>query len=74
LVPRWALWTALREAGCDPERLGRDELLAFCDAGLPGFVAGLGLALEPRAERRLRRRLARFDPRYPAPEEVFARL
>jgi hypothetical protein len=74
LVPRFALWHALRDAGCDPEQLGRDEALAFCDAALPRFLAGLGLALDPRAARRLRRRVERFDPRYPAPEEVFARL
>ena len=73
-VPRFALWTALHEGGADPEQLSRDAALAFCDAPLDRFLAGLGLALPAPARRRLRRRVARFDPRHPAPEEIFARL
>jgi hypothetical protein len=74
LVPRYRLWTAVSDAGWDPSRLGREDALAFCDAELPRFLAGLGLQLGERGARRLRRRVAGFDPRYPAPEEVFARL
>jgi hypothetical protein len=73
-VPRFRLWQALHDAGCDPERLARDQAVGFCDAHLPGFLAGLGRSLDPAAARRLRRRVARFDARYPTPEEVFARL
>jgi hypothetical protein len=73
-VPRFRLWQALHDAGCDPERLEREQAVAFCDARLAGFLAGLGRSLEAGAARRLRRRVARFDPRYPTPEEVFARL
>ncbi len=73
-VPRFALWTALRDAGFDPEELSRDGALAFIDGPAHRFLADLGLRLAARSERRLRRRLARFDPSYPPPEEVFARL
>jgi hypothetical protein len=74
VVPRYALWTALREYGHDPEFLSRDAALAFCDGPLDRFLGELGLALGARRTRRLRRRVARFDPLYPAPEEVFARF
>lgn len=73
-VPRFPLWIFVHEQGLDPERLGRDELLGLCDGPLQRFLADRGRALPPRAERRLARRLARFDPRHPAPEEIFARL
>ncbi len=73
-VPRFGLWTALRDAGFDPEELTRDGALAFSDGPLHRFLAGLGLRLAARPERRLRRRLARFDPSYPLPEEIFARI
>ena len=73
-VPRFALWHALHEQGHDPERLSRDAVLAFCDGPLQRFLGGLGLVLPHARTRRLRRRVARFDPRYPAPEEVFARF
>ncbi len=73
-ILRFALWTALQERGADPESLSREEVLDFCDGPLDAFLADCGLHLDERRARRLRRRLARFDPAYPAPEEVFARL
>jgi hypothetical protein len=74
VVPRYALWMLLHEQGWDPVQLGRDQLLCFHDGHLPGFLADQGLALSEREGRRLRRRLVRFDPRHPTPEETMARL
>jgi hypothetical protein len=71
-VPRYALWLALHESGADPERLTRTETVAFCDAGLPGFLAAHGLSLRHSALRRLRNAVRRFDPSVPTPEERLA--
>jgi hypothetical protein len=73
-VPRWALWSALHDHGQDPEDLSTQGALAFCDGPLHAFLHAQGLSLEARRARRLRRRLARYDPRHPAPEEIFARF
>ena len=73
-LPRYDLWLALRGCGHDPEALTRHAVLAFCDGPLRSFLRSHGLALEPRNARRLRKRLAGFDPRHAAPEEIFARL
>jgi len=74
LVPRYALWLRLHELGWDPVRLDRDEVLAFADDHLAGFLAEHDLRIRPRALRILRRRLRGFDPEQPTPEEVFERL
>jgi hypothetical protein len=74
LLPRYALWLRLRELGFDPERLTRDEALAFCRAGLRDFLREHCVALPEAARRRMERRVARFDPRQPTPEERLARL
>jgi hypothetical protein len=73
LVPRYALWLRLRELGLDPERLTREQALAFCRAGLRGFLRGQQLRLSERALRRVERAVARFDPRRPSPLEGLAR-
>jgi hypothetical protein len=39
-----------------------------------GFLAERRVALAPKAERRLRRVLSRFDPAFPTPYERLARL
>lgn len=74
VVPRYALWLRVRAAGLDPERLTRDEALAFCRRELPGFLVELGLPLPRRAARRLEREVARFDPLRPTPYERIARV
>jgi hypothetical protein len=74
LVPRWALWLELEQRGLSPERLTRDGVLAFRERHLAAFLAEHRLSLDARAARRLSRRLARFDPRRPTPEEVLERL
>jgi len=73
-VPRFPLWIFVHQEGHDPERLGRREILALLRGPLQRFLRRCGLALPPRGEIRLRRRLGRFDPRHPAPEEIFSRL
>lgn len=74
LVPRYALWLCLREAGVDPERLTRDQALTFCRQRLPAFLAAHGLQLARRPARRLERELRRFDPDRPTPYEHAARV
>jgi hypothetical protein len=69
LAPRYALWLRLREGGLDPESLTQAEALDFSRQELPGFLAEHGLALTPRASRRLVRAVARHDPRHPTPAE-----
>jgi hypothetical protein len=73
-VPRYALWLAFHEASLDPERLGREDVLAFCDGPMAPFLRSQGLRLAPHRARSLRRALARFDPRFPTPYERLAAL
>jgi hypothetical protein len=72
LLPRFELWMACHELGIDPEALTGDEAVELCRRALPELLAKLGLALPPRAARRLERTVARFDPRHPTPYERFA--
>jgi hypothetical protein len=71
-LPRLALWLALHDDGADPEGLTREQALAFCRGSLPRFLARHGVALAPRAQRRLERELRRYDPTRPSPYERFA--
>jgi hypothetical protein len=73
-LPRLAFWLAVHDGGFDPESLSRDDALAFCRRGLPAFLAQHGLALAPRARRRLEREMRRYDPARPTPYERFAAL
>lgn len=73
-IPRYRLWLLLQNQGADPACLGRSGLTAFCDRHLESFLAEQGAHLRPRALRRLRRRLLRFDPRYPTPCETMERI
>ena len=74
LLPRYALWLAIHEDGADPEALSRHQAVDFCTRGLPAFLRSHGGELAPRAARRLRREVGRFDPGRPTPYERFARL
>jgi hypothetical protein len=74
LVPRYALWLCVQELGWDPVRIEADEVVAFVDDHLDAFLAEHDLFVPPRARRRLRRSLRRFDPRRPAPEEILERI
>jgi hypothetical protein len=72
-IPRYPLWLYLHEVGLDPEALTPDGAAAFCRGELRIFLSRRGLALGPRAERRVERAVRRFDPRMPAPEERLGR-
>jgi len=74
VVPRFALWLAVAGGPGGPERLTREAVLAFAREGLPEFLHAHRLSLDVRSARRLRRRLARFDPDRPTPEEVLERM
>ncbi len=74
LVPRYGLWLRLHELGWDPATLSSESLLSFCDHHLASFLGEHDLALCERKRRSLRKRLRRFDPRYPSPEETMVRL
>ncbi|MAE93772.1 MAG: hypothetical protein CL910_03850 [Deltaproteobacteria bacterium] len=73
-LPRYALWLWLREHGRDPEDLSREDVDTFCDAELAAFLRTREVFLPARLRKRLRKRLGRFDPRFPTPEERLASL
>ena len=73
-IPRYPLWLRLHEFGWNPERLSRQCAIAFCGAPLTRFLADHGLAVRPRARRRLERNLRRYDPDIPTPYERMARI
>jgi hypothetical protein len=74
LVPRYALWLALQDLGCDPVVLSQDDVRTFVDEHLAAFLEVEELCIRPRETRRLRKRLLRYDPRHPTPEEVLHRI
>ena len=69
MIPRYDLWLDLHENGRNPEHLTRRAVLEFCEGPLAAFLAARGLLLAPRAARRLRRAVDRFDPSLPTPDE-----
>ena len=69
LAPRYALWLHLRELGLDPDRLTRDEVIAFCEVELPRFLREHELALSRRQSLSLLRAVARHDPSVRTPAE-----
>jgi hypothetical protein len=73
-VPRFDLWMELHEWNMDPERLTREEAIAFCEGPLASFLHVRGLFLRPRAFRRLCRNIAKYNPTIPTPYERFAAL
>lgn len=73
-VPRFELWMELHECRMDPERLTREESMAFCDGPLESYLHKSGLSLRPRALRRLCRKVRKYDPAVLTPYERFAAL
>jgi hypothetical protein len=72
-LPRYALWLRLHDLGWNPEALEQADVLAFCDGPMEDFLADRGFQLSPRAQRRLRKALAKFDPLRPLPHEILER-
>ncbi len=74
LVPRYALWISLQEAGYDPDALAAHQLRRYLDERLGAFLLSEDLELTPKRLERLRRRLRRFDPNVPTPYETMQRI
>jgi hypothetical protein len=70
-VPRYALWLELNDLGWNPDAITKKQALTFLDREMPSFLDECGLEIEPRASRRLRRLIARFNPEHPTPYERF---
>ena len=73
-IPRYALWLRLGELGWHPEELSHRAMMAFHDEHLQDFLNDHGATLTARNGRRLRRSLARFDPRHLTPYEHMERF
>lgn len=70
-VPRYALWLVLHDLGWIPDAITTKQALEFIDSEMPSFLDRSGLVIAPPASRRLRRRVARFNPDHPTPYERF---
>ena len=68
-VSRYGLWLLVWESGGDPDDLTRERAGLFLDQHLSPFLREEGITLEPRERRRLEKRIRRFDPSHPTPEE-----
>lgn len=73
-VARYPLWLCLHDLGLDPEHLDVEQALAFCRGPARGYLAERGHVLSGRAQRRICRQVARFDPERPSPEERLGAL
>ena len=71
-VSRYGLWLLVWESGGDPDDLTREQALHFLENHLSAMLAEEGLRLEGRPLRRLEKKVLRFDPRHPTPEEWLA--
>lgn len=68
-ISRYDLWLGVWEAGGDPDDLTPDQARRFVDRQLPDLLREEGSPLAGRRLRRLEKRILRFDPRHPTPEE-----
>jgi hypothetical protein len=68
-ISRYDLWLLMWDNGGDPYELTREQARSFVDHNLSALLAEQSCALSPRARNRLERRILRFDPRHPTPEE-----
>ena len=71
-ISGYGLWLLIWEAGGDPDDLSRDQVRVFVEQHLSALLAEEGCRLDRRARARLEKRLLRFDPRFPTPEERLA--
>lgn len=72
-IPRYALWLELHDLGWNPDTMKTEQALAFVDGTMGSFLANRQLAVAPRAMRRLRKLIGRFNPDHPTPAEIFER-
>lgn len=73
-LSRYDLWLLLWDAGGDPDELDHEQARRFLAGGLDTLLREEGHTLDPRARRRLTKRVLAFDPRHPTPEEWAAGL
>ena len=73
-IPRYRLWLRLHDLGWNPEDLGLEQALIFCDNHVLIFLAESGLKMNSRSVRRLRREVRRFDPNVLTPYERVGEL
>lgn len=73
-LSRFALWMALAESGARPASLAQEDVIRFCGGALERFLREREVELPPPRLRRLVRRVARFDARWPTPEERLGSL
>lgn len=74
LAPRYALWLRLQELGWDPLDLQREHVATFLDEHLVRFMKDEQLSIAPRPLRQLRKRVLRFEPDQPTPDEILERI
>lgn len=72
-ISRYDLWLLLWDGGGDPDELTHSQARYFIENSLSALLAEQGAALDDRARRRLEKRILRFDPRHPTPEEWLTR-
>ena len=68
-VSRYDLWLRLWEAGGNPDDLTLSQARYFLENDLSSVLAEEGTSLSIRARRRLEKKILRFDPQHPTPEE-----
>ena len=73
-IPRYRLWLRMHDLGWNPEELGLEQALSFCDDHLRIFLAESGLKMNSRSVRRLRKEVGRFDPNVLTPYDRLAEL
>ncbi len=73
-ISRYDLWLRVWDGGGDPDELTHPQARSFLENNLSVLLAEEGTSLSNRALRRLEKRILRFDPHHPTPEEWLASL
>jgi hypothetical protein len=68
-ISRYDLWLLVWESGGDPDELTHPQAHHFVENNLSVILTEEGMSLSRRERRRLERRILRFDPHHPTPEE-----
>jgi hypothetical protein len=73
-ISRYNLWLLVRESGGDPDELTHPQARHFVENNLSGILTEEGMSLSRRGRRQLERRILRFDPHHPTPEEWLTKI
>ena len=73
-ISRYDLWLRVWDGGGDPDELNHDQVRHFIEHYLTRFLTEEGQPLAGRRLRRLEKRLLRFNPDHPTPEEWMTRI